>query len=137
MPDCFRRTHSFASAILIDDAIDQILKESLFIVQAHNLDKWQGNAPQVSGMLKAIGNERRLLVLCQLAAHGEMSVGALVKAVGLSQSALSQHLARMRAEKVVTARRDGQTIYYSIADSKVEAVMARLYELYCAEPVSS
>lgn len=102
-------------------------------MQLSDLKGWQDGAAEISGVLKAIGNERRLLVLSQLAVHGEMSVGSLVDAIGLSQSALSQHLARMRREKVVAARRDGQTIYYRISDAQIEALLGTLYGLYCAD----
>lgn len=105
----------------------------MFSVQMGDLNKWEKGAATVSGVLKAVGNERRLLVLCQLAENGEMSVGRLVDVIGLSQSALSQHLARLRAEEVVAARRDGQTIYYRLADARIEALMSELYELYCKD----
>lgn len=100
-------------------------------MQDNRISNWKTGAAEVSAVLKAIGNERRLMILCHLAQKGEMSVGALVEAIGLSQSALSQHLARMRADDVVTSRRDGQVIYYRIADPRVEALMSQLYLLYC------
>lgn len=99
-----------------------------------DLDKWQTGAAEVTNVLKAVGNERRLLILCQLTNNGEMSVGALVDAIELGQSALSQHLAKMRDEGIVTTRRDGQTILYRIADSRIEELMATLYRLYCIGP---
>ncbi len=94
-------------------------------------------AAQVAGLLGAIANERRLMILCRLVEWGEGSVGALVDAVGLSQSALSQHLARMRQEGLVAFRRDGQTLWYRIADPRVEELFATLHRLFCkdaAEP---
>lgn len=100
-------------------------------MQLGDLEKWKSGAAEVSGVLKAVGNERRLLVLCQLAVHGEMSVGALTQAVGLSQSALSQHLARLRSQGAVVSRRHGQTIFYRIADARIEALLTQLYGLYC------
>lgn len=84
-------------------------------------------------MLKAMGNRARLMVLCQLVEHGEMRVGDLVTAVGLSQSALSQHLARMRDEGILTFRRDGKELFYRIADPKCEALLSTLHALYCTE----
>ncbi|MBA4355605.1 MAG: transcriptional regulator [Novosphingobium sp.] len=84
-------------------------------------------------MLKAMGNRARLMVLCQLVEHGEMRVGDLVTAVGLSQSALSQHLARMRDEEILTFRRDGKELFYRIADPKCEALLSTLHALYCIE----
>ena len=83
-------------------------------------------------MLKSLANERRLLILCHLI-QGEKSVGELEKLVGLSQSALSQHLARLRKESLVATRREAQTIFYSVASNEARAVLATLYELFCAE----
>jgi DNA-binding transcriptional ArsR family regulator len=72
------------------------------------------------------------MVLCQLKT-GEQSVGELSKSLGIKQSPLSQHLARMRHEGVVESRREAQTIYYSISGEKVTKVVGILYDLYCAE----
>jgi len=91
----------------------------------------QASAAQASKLLKAMSNERRLMVLCHLGG-GERSVGELERLVGLSQSALSQHLARLRRDGLVTTRREAQTIYYSLASADVKAVIATLYGLYCA-----
>ena len=88
-------------------------------------------ATDIATLLKAMGNEKRLVILCQLVAHGEMSVGVLAQAIGLGQSALSQHLAKMRDEGIVSTRRDGQTIWYRIRDGRVEELMAILHRLYC------
>tara|TARA_A100001037_G_C15032313_1_gene581566 strand:+ start:605 stop:928 length:324 start_codon:yes stop_codon:yes gene_type:complete len=93
----------------------------------------QEQAAQASRLLKSLANERRLLILCHLS-QGEKSVGELEPLVGLSQSALSQHLARLRRERLVTTRREAQTIFYSIFSDEARAVLATLYELYCAEP---
>ncbi len=93
----------------------------------------QNRAAEVAGLLKAIGNEKRLIILCQLADRDEVSVGGLARTVGLGQSALSQHLAKMREEGIVATRRQGQTIWYRIADPRVKELMAILYHLYCAE----
>ncbi|MDJ1158971.1 metalloregulator ArsR/SmtB family transcription factor [Chelatococcus sp. SYSU_G07232] len=82
-------------------------------------------------MLRALANERRLMILCKLVEWGEANVGRLAEAVGLSQSALSQHLARMREEGVVTYRRESQTLWYRIADPRVEHLFATLHGLYC------
>ena len=89
----------------------------------------RGSAKRASALLKAMANERRLLILCCLAI-GEQSVGALEKQVGLSQSALSQHLAKLRADKLVATRRDAQTIYYRLADPIAERLVGVLCELY-------
>jgi ArsR family transcriptional regulator, virulence genes transcriptional regulator len=88
-------------------------------------------AAEVAGVLRAIANERRLMILCKLVEWGEGSVNALAETVGLSQSALSQHLAKMREEGLVTYRRDSQTLWYRIADPRIEDVLATLHKLYC------
>lgn len=89
------------------------------------------NAAMVADLLKAVANESRLLVLCYLATEGELSVNALVERVGLSQSALSQHLAKLREEQLVATRRDAQTIHYRIADPRIGTLMTTLHTLYC------
>jgi ArsR family transcriptional regulator len=90
-------------------------------------------AAQVAGLLGALANERRLMILCRLVEWGEGNVGALADAVGLSQSALSQHLAKMRQEGLVAFRRDGQTLWYRIADPRVEELFAALHRLFCQD----
>lgn len=82
-------------------------------------------------MLRTLGNERRLMVLCLLIEHGELTVGALGECVGLSQSALSQHLAKMREEGLVEARREAQSAYYYIADARVRTLVAALKDIFC------
>lgn len=94
---------------------------------------FEQKAGDVAQTLKAIGNARRLMLLCKLVEHGERTVGDLVDDVGLSQSALSQHLARMREEGLVAFRRESQTLWYRIADRRTEALLATLYQLYCKE----
>jgi DNA-binding transcriptional ArsR family regulator len=88
-------------------------------------------AGEASRLLKLLGNEKRLLILCFLAARGEMTVGELVEVAKLSQSALSQHLARLRADRLVTFRRASQTLHYSIADRRALRVLHLLKEIYC------
>lgn len=85
------------------------------------------------GVLQLMANPKRLLILCRLA-EGERSVGELVGTVELSQSALSQHLARLRAAQIVATRRDGQTIFYRIADQRVSQIMAALHDTFCRAP---
>jgi DNA-binding transcriptional ArsR family regulator len=94
---------------------------------------FEANARRASGLLKAMCNDRRLLILCHLAT-GEKSVGQLEALVGLSQSALSQHLARLRRDKIVATRREAQTIHYRILSAEAVAVMETLHGLYCGEP---
>jgi DNA-binding transcriptional ArsR family regulator len=96
-----------------------------------NLGELQSKAGAVEALLKSVGNRNRLIVLCELL-KGERSVGALQQALGLSQSALSQHLARLRMDGVVTTRRQSQTIYYSLASEKVFRLIRLLDQLYCA-----
>jgi len=96
-----------------------------------DLQRLQQSAGEASDMLKLLANENRLLILCRLAAAGEASVGALTEAVELSQSALSQHLAKMRDDGLVATRRDGQTIYYRIVDEHAGRLLALLKDIYC------
>jgi ArsR family transcriptional regulator, virulence genes transcriptional regulator len=93
------------------------------------------NARKASALLKSMANERRLLILCHLA-QGEKSVSELEGLVGLSQSALSQHLARLRHDKLVSTRRAAQTIFYSLSGREAGAIMETLYSLYC-DPVKA
>ncbi|MBT4522558.1 MAG: winged helix-turn-helix transcriptional regulator [Halieaceae bacterium] len=95
-----------------------------------DLEKMQQSAKTATDMLKLLGHPDRLMVLCQLKT-GEQSVGKLSNSLGIKQSPLSQHLARMRHEGVVESRREAQTIYYSLAGEKVEKIVSVLYELYC------
>jgi len=98
-----------------------------------SLAVFERNAGQVADMLKSLANQRRLMILCQLAEHGEMRVGDLADSVGLSQSALSQHLARLRDEGLVAFRRESQSLWYRIADPRCETLLATLHQLYCQE----
>ena len=97
------------------------------------LTAFESEAAEIAAILRELGNERRLMILCKLVEWGEASVGTLADAVGLSQSALSQHLAKMRDEGLVTYRRESQTLWYRIADPRVQALLASLYDLYCKE----
>lgn len=98
-----------------------------------DLATFEAKAGQVANLLKALANPRRLMVLCKLVEHGEVTVGGLAREVSLSQSALSQHLARMRDEGLVATRRESQTIWYRVADAKTGQLLATLYDLYCKE----
>ena len=88
-------------------------------------------AAAAARMLKLIGNERRLLILCFLAANGEMRAGELMSVAGVSQSALSQHLGKLRADGLVTFRRTSQTLHYRVADKRALRVLQVLKEIYC------
>lgn len=87
-------------------------------------------AAAATRLLKTMANENRLMILCLLV-EGERSVGDLVQAVGLEQSALSQHLARLRAEGLVATRRQAQTIHYRLDSPEVVALMRTLADLFC------
>ena len=91
----------------------------------------EAQAAVVAGLLREIANERRLLILCRLVEAGEMRVADMAAAVGLSQSAMSQHLARLREVGLVAYRRDSQTLWYRIADPRVEDLMAQLHRIFC------
>ena len=84
---------------------------------------------EAADLLSAMSNAKRLLILCNLV-DGEMPVGQLAETVGLSQSALSQHLAKLRARKLVATRRDAQTIYYSIASESVYQVLETIGDIF-------
>jgi ArsR family transcriptional regulator, virulence genes transcriptional regulator len=99
--------------------------------KAFDFAAFEANAVQAANLLRALGNERRLMILCKLVEWGEANVGALSEAVGLSQSALSQHLAKMREEGIVAFRRDSQTIWYRIDDPRTEQLLATLHRLFC------
>ncbi len=90
----------------------------------------QLHAADAAGLMKALGNESRLMILCVLA-EGERSVGDLNTVVPLSQSALSQQLARLRQQGLVKTRRESQTIYYSLAEGPADRVINLLHDIYC------
>jgi DNA-binding transcriptional ArsR family regulator len=90
----------------------------------------QAHASDAAQLLKALGNEQRLLVLCHLL-DGPLSVGELNQRLALSQSALSQHLALLRELGLVATRREAQTIYYSLPDGPVIRIMELLQDIYC------
>lgn len=85
---------------------------------------------EVAGILRSIANERRLQILCTLVQRREANVKALAEAIGLSQSAVSQHLARMRKDGLVSYRRERQTLWYRIADPRIERVLETLQHEY-------
>jgi len=97
-----------------------------------DIERLSAKAEEVAGVMKALSNPRRLLIMCRLSEAGSQSVNALAFDIGISQSALSQHLALMRDEGLVTFDRDGQTLNYRIADPRIEALLDSLYQLYCA-----
>lgn len=98
------------------------------------LPSFEAKASEVAGVLSLLANQRRLMVLCKLTERDEMTVSELAEAVGLSQSALSQHLAKMREQNLVTYRRESQTLWYRLADPRIEALLSALYDAFCAPP---
>jgi ArsR family transcriptional regulator, virulence genes transcriptional regulator len=105
-----------------------------FMFDFANFDiaRFEANATAAARLLRALGNERRLMILCQLT-EGERSVGQLAPLVGLSQSALSQHLAVLREEGILATRREAQTVWYRITDPAALKVVATLAEIFCSE----
>lgn len=97
-----------------------------------NLAELAPKAAEAEGFLKALANRHRLMVLCELH-KGEISVSNLREAIGLRQSALSQHLARLREDNLVATRRESQTIYYSLANENVSRFIGLLYQIFCAQ----
>ena len=102
-------------------------------LSARDLASFERQAGAVAALLKSLANQRRLMVMCQLVENGEMRVTDLAAAVGLSQSALSQHLAVLRDQALVAFRRDSQVLWYSIADPRVERLLGTLHDLYCQD----
>jgi len=96
-------------------------------------DRMQASADAASDLLKALANRHRLLILCQLIEQ-ERSVGELAEFLGIRDSTVSQHLALMRRDGLLLARRDGQTIWYSISSAPARALLETLYGIYCAQP---
>lgn len=100
-----------------------------------NPEAMRAHAGDAARLLRALANDKRLVMLCLLV-EGERSVGELNARVELSQSALSQHLALLRADGLVNTRREAQTIYYSLADGPAQRIIETLHSVYCGnEPV--
>ena len=98
-----------------------------------NPEQMASAAAQASELMRTLGHKDRLMILCHLIS-GEKSVGGLASLLEIPQSPLSQHLARMRKENLVTTRREAQTIYYSIASDEATRMVELMHELYCSEP---
>jgi len=107
-------------------------KQKLIQYSAEQMGEHAANA---AGLMKALGNESRLMILCMLA-DGERSVGELNASIPLSQSALSQQLARLRRQELVTTRRESQTIYYSLAEGPADRIIRQLHDIYCGTGVA-
>lgn len=95
-----------------------------------NLEVMQRNSVKAEAMLKMLANAKRLIILCHLT-KGRKSVGELANTVGLSHSALSQHLAKMKAQELIADEKQGQMVYYYIKRPEVEALLSTLYLIYC------
>lgn len=98
----------------------------------NNIRLMQKNARKAEALLKMLANANRLMVLCHLSGQ-EMTVNQLAGKIGLSQSALSQHLARMRADKLVSHEKRGQQVYYRIDKPEVTALLSTLYLIFCRD----
>ncbi|MGQ3101282.1 MAG: ArsR/SmtB family transcription factor [Sphingopyxis solisilvae] len=102
----------------------------MFDLTRFDLAMFEESAGRAATLLRLLANEKRLMILCQLA-DGELAVGDIQSRVGLSQSALSQHLALLRAEGIVATRREGQAIFYRLDDPAAMRVIETLAELFC------
>lgn len=96
-----------------------------------NIQSMARHAAEAEGLLKQLANANRLLILCKLV-EGEETVGGLVGHVGLAQSAVSQHLMKMKEAGLVVSERRGQQVYYSLASAEVNAVLKTLHQIYCS-----
>lgn len=97
------------------------------------MSEFTRQAGEATRLLKVMANEARLLVLCFLAEAGELSAGELTERVGLSQSALSQHLAKLREEGLVATRKESQSVFYRVCDGRAQQVLALLHQIYCPD----
>lgn len=100
---------------------------------ADDLEALSDRAEDAARMLRLLGNTHRLMILCCLIGADELPVGALVDRLGISQSALSQHLAKLREDGLVTFRRDGQTLHYRVVDPRAARLLMTLKNLYCPD----
>ena len=101
-----------------------------------SLADFEAGAGNAAALLRTLANEKRLMIVCQLGG-GELQAGALQEPLGLSQSALSQHLAVLREAGVVATRREAQTIWYRIADPAAVRVIETLAAIYCPDKLKS
>ena len=118
--------------MLIEEAPSELAK--INALELTEIDAMVGCAQEAARLLKVLANEKRLVILCFLATCGEMPVGALAEALNLSQSALSQHLAKLRRDGLVQFRRESQTLHYRLADPRAVRVLVVLKEIFCPQP---
>ena len=102
----------------------------MITVKPIGLEQFQQSAGEATRLLRSLSNEHRLMILCQLG-DGELQVSQLQALVGLSQSALSQHLARLREDGLVSARKSGTAVFYRVADPAALQVIGVLAEIFC------
>ncbi|MCK1639882.1 winged helix-turn-helix transcriptional regulator [Bradyrhizobium sp. 157] len=125
-----------AAAPAAQESTQETTQETAFAPGADDaaaLKKLAKQAGDAARLLKLLANEKRLLILCFLAVRGEMTVGELVGVVKLSQSALSQHLAKLRADGLVEFRRTSQTLHYRVADQRTLRLLGVLKEIFCGD----
>jgi DNA-binding transcriptional ArsR family regulator len=96
-----------------------------------DLARLEHNAAEAAGLLRLLANDRRLVLLCHLISEGEVTVTRLTVLLGLAQSAVSQHLAKLREDGLVATRRDGTTIHYRVADPRVGIILQTLRDVFC------
>ena len=99
----------------------------------HELERMVDNAKRASDFLKALAHESRLVILCILA-EGEKSVSEMEHELSLRQPTVSQQLARLRADGLVSTRRDGKVIYYSLASDEARIIIGAIYDVFCKKP---
>jgi len=123
-------------AIPTPDDAEVVPSSSLPLLDAtmsgEDMDRMAANAAEAANFLKAISHGGRLMILCHLAS-GEKSVTELEDLLSARQAAVSQQLSRLRLEGLVTPRRDGKTIYYSLADERPRLIMEVVYDLFCRD----
>jgi DNA-binding transcriptional ArsR family regulator len=125
-----------AAAPAAQETTQETTQETAFASGADDaaaLKKLAKQAGDAAQLLKMLANEKRLLILCFLAVRGEMTVGELVGVVKLSQSALSQHLAKLRVDGLVEFRRTSQTLHYRVADQRTLRLLGVLKEIFCGD----
>ncbi len=110
--------------------MDRTTQNSTDLSSKFDAQAMRDNADDAAQLLKMLANGQRLRILCLLV-EGELSVGQINRFVDLSQSALSQHLARLREQSLVATRRDGQTIYYRLNDGPAQRIILSLHDEYC------
>jgi DNA-binding transcriptional ArsR family regulator len=110
--------------------MEPVIDEKPVSEEACSLSVMEQNAREAAALLKALAHESRLLIMCHLI-DAEKTVTQLNQTVPLSQSALSQHLAKLRHQGLVTVRKDAQMVYYRLKSDKVSRILSTLYDIYC------